>query len=171
MSVGVSGWGFRVGFQVSSLGFKIYGFGIGVLCIGFEVTRSRAEGSGLRVWDLGFRVSGVGFRIWGLEFGIVVWGLEIGVWGFGFRVAGVGFNVQTRQLRSKNVRFRGRLVFKAHRLCVSLNSRLESNKEEEELGGARVWVLGLGFGDRIRSARGLQGFLAHKKTPPPRTLL
>ena len=32
----------------------------------------------------------------------------------------------------KNVqRFRGGLVFKAHRLCVSLNSRLESNKEGE----------------------------------------
>ena len=29
-------------------------------------------------------------------------------------------------------RFRGGLVFKAHRLCVALNSRLESNKEEEE---------------------------------------
>ena len=29
-------------------------------------------------------------------------------------------------------RVRGGLVFKAHRLCVSLNSRLESNKEEEE---------------------------------------
>jgi len=28
-------------------------------------------------------------------------------------------------------RFRGGLVFKVHRLCVSLNSRLESNKEEE----------------------------------------
>jgi len=28
-------------------------------------------------------------------------------------------------------RFRGGLVFKAHRLGVSLNSRLESNKEEE----------------------------------------
>ena len=28
-------------------------------------------------------------------------------------------------------RFRGGLVFKAHSLCVSLNSRLESNKEEE----------------------------------------
>ena len=27
-------------------------------------------------------------------------------------------------------RFRGGLVFKAHRLCVSLNSRRESNKEE-----------------------------------------
>jgi len=27
--------------------------------------------------------------------------------------------------------FRGGLVFKAHRLCVSLNSRFESNKEEE----------------------------------------
>jgi len=29
-------------------------------------------------------------------------------------------------------RFRGGLIFEAHRLCVSLNSRLESNKEEEE---------------------------------------
>ena len=28
--------------------------------------------------------------------------------------------------------FRGGLVFKTHRLCVSLNSRLESNQEEEE---------------------------------------
>ena len=28
-------------------------------------------------------------------------------------------------------RFRGGLLFKAHRLCVSLNSRLESNKDEE----------------------------------------
>ena len=31
-------------------------------------------------------------------------------------------------------RFRGGLVFTAHRLCVSLNSRLESNKEEEDGG-------------------------------------
>ena len=30
-------------------------------------------------------------------------------------------------------RFRGGLVFKAHRLRGSLNSRLESNKEEEDL--------------------------------------
>jgi len=29
-------------------------------------------------------------------------------------------------------RFRGGLVFKAHILCVCLNSRLESNKEEED---------------------------------------
>jgi len=29
-------------------------------------------------------------------------------------------------------RFRGGLVCKVHRLCISLNSRLESNKEEEE---------------------------------------
>ena len=37
------------------------------------------------------------------------------------------------QLLHRNVqRFRGGPVFKAHRLCVSLNSRLESNKEEEE---------------------------------------
>ena len=31
-------------------------------------------------------------------------------------------------------RFRGGLVFKAHRPLVSLNSRLESNKEEEVWG-------------------------------------
>ena len=29
-------------------------------------------------------------------------------------------------------RFRGGLVVKAHRLCVSLNSRLESNEETKE---------------------------------------
>ena len=35
-------------------------------------------------------------------------------------------------------RFRGGLVFKAHRLCLSLNSRLERNKEERgETDGAR----------------------------------
>jgi len=39
------------------------------------------------------------------------------------RQRGGGRNVQ---------RCRGGLVFKAHRLCVSLNSRLESNDEEEE---------------------------------------
>jgi len=39
-------------------------------------------------------------------------------------------------------RFRGRLVFKAHRLCVSLNSRHEINKEEEEsrAQGSGSWV-------------------------------
>ena len=35
-------------------------------------------------------------------------------------------------------RFRGGLVFKAQRLCVSLNSRLESNEEEATV---RVWSL------------------------------
>ena len=39
---------------------------------------------------------------------------------------------EKQQLLYRNVqRFRGGLVFEAHRLCVSLNSRLESNKEEE----------------------------------------
>jgi len=43
--------------------------------------------------------------------------------------------VKWDQLLHRNVqRFRGGLVFKAHRLCVvSLNSRLESNKEEERV--------------------------------------
>ena len=40
-------------------------------------------------------------------------------------------------------RFRGGLVLKAHRLCVSLNSRLESNIEEQ--GGAFDHVLDAGL--------------------------
>ena len=40
--------------------------------------------------------------------------------------------VQSGRVDRNVQRFRGGLVFKAHRLCVSLNSRLESNKEEEE---------------------------------------
>jgi len=43
---------------------------------------------------------------------------------------------ETRQLLHRNVqRFRGGLVVKAHRLCVSLTSKLESNNEEEEVKG------------------------------------
>jgi len=38
----------------------------------------------------------------------------------------------TQVLRRNVKRFRGGLVFKAHRIFVSLNSRLESNKEKEE---------------------------------------
>ena len=43
---------------------------------------------------------------------------------------------QVAYVLHRNVqRFRGGLVFKAHRLGVSLNSRLESKKKEEEV----VW--------------------------------
>jgi len=55
-------------------------------------------------------------------------------------------------------RFRGGLVFKAHRLCVSLNSRLESNKEEEEEEVKRMY-------GELRCSRaeleclGLEGFV------------
>ena len=42
------------------------------------------------------------------------------------------------QLLRRNVkRFRGGLVFEGHRLCVSLDSRLGSNKEEEEVDTCR----------------------------------
>ena len=67
-------------------------------------------------------------------------------------------------------RFRGGLVFKAHRLCVSLNSRIESNKEEEEEGSCREGLGGC-EGVEVRGAVavgagvGVQGYLAHKKTP------
>jgi len=62
------------------------------------------------------------------------------------------------QLLLRNAkRFRGGLVFKARRLCVSLNSRLESNKEEEEeegsLGGVSVVGVGLGRVVHLQSGR------------------
>jgi len=40
------------------------------------------------------------------------------------------------------LRFRGGLVFKAHRLFVSLNPRLESNREEGDPVPARVGQAG-----------------------------
>ena len=48
---------------------------------------------------------------------------------------GLGFTDEDFGDRGLGQRFRGGLVFKAHRLCVSLNSRLGSNKEEEE----KIW--------------------------------
>ena len=45
----------------------------------------------------------------------------------------IGFPVDRQDQLSERVqRSRGGLVFEAHRLCASLNSRLESNNEEEE---------------------------------------
>ena len=43
------------------------------------------------------------------------------------------------------LKFRGGLVFKAHRLCVSLNSRLDSNKE--------WWQVSLGLRREKEAAR------------------
>ena len=56
-------------------------------------------------------------------------------------------------------RFPGGLVFQAHKLCVSLNSRLVSNKEEKK----KI---------RFQHSQGsdIQGYLAYKKPPPRRTL-
>ena len=42
----------------------------------------------------------------------------------------------------------GGLVFKAHNLCVSLNSRLESNKEEERVQAANGQRGAAGMGQR-----------------------
>ena len=57
------------------------------------------------------------------------------------------FHAEPEELLHRNVqRFRGGLVVKAHRLCVSLNSRLQSNSEEEGLAfrdeGLGLRVLG-----------------------------
>jgi len=65
-------------------------------------------------------VEGLGFRFRGLE----------------FTVQGLGHpDIQTEGrggiLARQSIPAGTSLIFKAHRLCVSLNSRLESNKEEE----------------------------------------
>ena len=71
-----------------------------------------------------------------------------------YGVQHLGFGVA--QLLCRNVkRFRGGLVFEAHRLFVSLNCRLESKEEKKKSLG------------RSRARRSLQGYLAHKKPPPP----
>ena len=50
-------------------------------------------------------------------------------------------NVFLLELLCRNVqRFRGGLVSKAHRLCLSLNSRRESNTEEERRKFNGVWT-------------------------------
>ena len=100
---------------------------------------------------------------------------------------------QPRQCRSRGAergharedtlqRFRGGLVSKAHRLCVSLNSRLESNQEEGDtlctngdMGGcgesARTYELArderLPGKGNSEGKQNIQGYLAHKKQPPP----
>ena len=45
----------------------------------------------------------------------------------------VQFSIQERLLRRNVKRFQGVLVSKVHELFVSLNSRLENNKEEDEM--------------------------------------
>jgi len=43
------------------------------------------------------------------------------------------FSIREQLIHRNVLRCRSGLVFKAHRLCVSLNSRLDSNKEEEKI--------------------------------------
>jgi len=64
--------------------------------------------------------------------------------------------------------FRGGLVIKAHRLCVSLNSRLESNEEEEktdepasDLGSRLVLCLWYFSSDDRLRVGWLNGYLIH----------
>jgi len=112
-------------------------------------------------------------------------------------VQGAGCRVESRKEEGQ---FRGGLVFKAHKLCVSLNSRLASNTEEEEeeeeegrsASLQRVFQAAVSSLLRrihtpepqknpdphfrtttsalIQTAappHELQGYLAHKKQPPP----
>ena len=57
-------------------------------------------------------------------------------------------------------RFRGGLVYQAHRLCVSLNARLERNEEEKN---KTELMLAAGTAEAA-----VERYLAHKKQRPPR---
>jgi len=76
------------------------------------------------------------------DWGIGDWGLGTGpvTWKY-FRVSVASYSEVHRNVQ----RFRSGLVFKSHRLCVSLNSRLESNEEEREGSTSRPgqagWLL------------------------------
>jgi len=123
VGLGVRGEGVSFcGFRVSGSGFRVPGF------------EFRVSGSGFRVPGFGFRISGSGFRVPGSGFQVPGFGFRISVSGFrvpgfGFQVSGSGFRVQgvgrgtwaytvvgVQLLRKNMKRFRGRLVFKAHRL-------------------------------------------------------
>ena len=86
-------------------------------------------------------VQGLGFRVWGWK---PVYPREHRL------------HVRVHQLLldgdAPRLRFRGGLVFKAHRLCVSLNSRLESDTEEKRRWGADLD----GNGRRGLAARGAE---------------
>ena len=66
-------------------------------------------------------------------------GRELRVWGWGLRVKGSGCRgpglSRPGSRRARAPVFRGGLVFETPRLCVSLNSRLENNKEEKKRPG------------------------------------
>jgi len=99
--------------------------GCGVRGLGFEHDSSDFTCSGFWIEGSGLRVEGgivLGFRFRDSGFGFS---------GFVFRVLGAR-PTQSEVTYLHVQRFRGGLVFKAQRLCVSFNSRLESNKEENE---------------------------------------
>ena len=76
-----------------------------------------------------------------------------------------------RTTTSQNVqRFQGGLVFKAHRLCVSLNSRLESNKEEEEQGCQGAWKSKRGFSPDFERDRERHNRLRALRATRPHTV-
>ena len=93
------------------------------------VSMSPSNSTGLRVQGFGFRASGVaGGGVTSLE--SMSPSKRTGP---GFQASSFGLRVwregHAQQLHRNVQRFRGGPVFKAHRRCVSLNSRLESNKE------------------------------------------
>ena len=93
----------------------------GPTCVRVQGLGFGVQGVRCRDWCSGFGVQGAGFRVQGSGFG--VWSSGFGVWGPGFRIQGLGCRVCRH------------LGFVVH---GSLNSRLESNKEEEKVQGSGI---------------------------------
>ena len=90
--------------------------GFGIEAVGLGSNPCRVQGAGCRIHGSGLRVHGAGCRVQGL--------------GCGVEVVGLGFGPCTKPASQlcpscKQSRISGAWT------CASLNSRLESNKEEE----------------------------------------
>ena len=140
-----------------------------------KVSRPNAQPEaafGLGVWGLGFGVWGLGFGVWGLRFGVWgmgggVWGLGFGVWGLGFGVWGLGFGVWGLGFRVWGMEFRtsgfGLMVY-----SIGFRPDLQASSLCQEPYGVCV-PCGVHL-QEYKNPRTLQGYLAHNKTPPPRTV-
>jgi len=113
---------------------------------------TRLSRGSAQVQSGGFRVqSGFGFRVSGFGFRVSGFGFQVYKSGFGFPKALASNYAETPSARLHNWNVLDLLLARlgagtpeAHRLCVSLNARLESNEEEEGLPEIRLQASGVG---------------------------
>ena len=125
----------------------------------------RALGFGFRVPGFGFRVSGFGFRVSGFWFRISGFGLQVS--GFGLRAAGFGFRDSGFGLRANVPGCTS--WFRVGGLHLGFTVRVRRQVERGWMHSTPRFPTGelVSVALRRRRARFVQGYLAHKKHPPP----